>query len=355
MIKDARDKGILEVKTRFASERVNAEDLARAKARLRPEPLEQILAQIGALAPGKRVPTLHVYPCRTRNTLEPTWQHRILMFSNDCAEDLLKVLGSASVIGVAWGVMIANAVDAMQRTQADRGEPLQSDQTIIPLLGEPLGLTTTQHSSSVLASKLAGILNPRLKPENILSLAPVPAFIPANMTKAEIRAIRKLIGRITAYRKIYGAGESESQGEEKSVPWIHCVDAILTSISTEEKPLGFDNDGLIRAADIHRERLNDLVIGDLCGVVIPRPNLDRKSKKEIESIMAQWTGVRVDHLEACANRARNGAPGVIVLAIGANKASVVLGALRRGLIQHLFMDEDLADRLGEICAASPHD
>ena len=57
---------------------------------------------------------------------------------------------------------------------------------------------------------------------------------------------------------------------------------------------------------------------------------------------------------ACANRARNGAPGIIVLAIGANKASVVHEALRRGLIQHLFMDEDLADRLGEICAVPSH-
>jgi len=33
---------------------------------------------------------------------------------------------------------------------------------------------------------------------------------------------------------------------------------------------------------------------------------------------------------------------------------VVHEALRRGLIQHLFMDEDLADRLGEICAAPAH-
>jgi DNA-binding transcriptional regulator LsrR (DeoR family) len=107
------------------------------------------------------------------------------------------------------------------------------------------------------------------------------------------------------------------------VPWIDRVDAILTSISTEERPLGFDDDRLIRAAGIRRERLNDLVIGDLCGIVIPRPNLDSQSKSEIENIMARWTG--------------------------ANKASVVHEGLRRGLIQHLFMDEDLADRLGEIC------
>jgi hypothetical protein len=104
----------------------------------------------------------------------------------------------------------------------------------------------------------------------------------------------------------------------------------LTSISTEERPLGFDDDRLIRAAGIRKERLNDLVIGDLCGIVIPRPNLDSQSKSEIENIMARWTGARVEHLEACATRAQKGAPGVIVLAIGANKASVVHEGLRRG-------------------------
>ena len=250
--------------------------------------------------------------------------------------------------------MVATAIDAMKKAQTDRRDPRESAQTVIPLLGEPLGRTITQHSSSVLASKLAETFNPNVRPGSTLSLAPVPALIPEGMTKAEIRAIRKLIGRITAYHEIYGAEESDSHGKGKFVPWIGRVDAILTSISAQERPLGFDDDRLVRAAGIRRERLNELVIGDLCGAVIPRPHLDSASKNEIESIMERWTGVSLTQLEACANRARNGAPGIIVLAIGANKASVVHEALRRGLIQHLFMDEDLADRLGEICAVPSH-
>ncbi|MGA2909395.1 MAG: hypothetical protein ABSE36_16965 [Terracidiphilus sp.] len=348
LIRRAKEKQYLE--TRFVSEKVSDEDLARAKARLRKGPLQQLLSQVGVLASGTPMPTFHVYPCRSRNRSEATWRHRIQMFSSDCADDLVKVLASASVIGVAWGEMVASAVDAMQRKQADGHESPHPGKTIIPLLGEPLGRNISQHSSSVLASKLAETLNPKTEPGSTLSLAPVPALIPADMTKAEIGTIRKLIRRITAYREIYGAEERESDGEEKPVPWIDRVDAILTSISTEERPLGFDDDRLIRAAGIRRERLNDLVIGDLCGIVIPRPNLDSQSKSEIENIMARWTGARVEHLEACATRAQKGAPGVIVLAIGANKASVVHEGLRRGLIQHLFMDEDLADRLGEIGA-----
>jgi DNA-binding transcriptional regulator LsrR (DeoR family) len=363
LMREAKKTGILEVKTRFASERVSAEERARVEAKLRTEPLRQISSKIHALAPGKPIPTFHVYPCHSRNTSPVAWRHRIQEFSNDCADDLLKVLVSASVIGVAWGEMVANAVGAMQRVQQERRERRPSDQTIIPLLGEPLGRNITQYSSSILASKLAETLNPKpaqtpdpkSEPRSTLSLAPVPAFIPEGMTRAEINAIRKFIGKIGAYGEIYGADERGSRGEDKSLLWIDRVDTILTSISREEQPLGFDDDRLIHAAGIRRDRLNGLVIGDLCGVVIPRPNLDSQSKKEIKNIMARWTGIKVNHLEACAMRANKGAAGVIVLAIGSNKASVVYEALRRGLIQHLFMDEDLADRLGEICTASPHE
>jgi DNA-binding transcriptional regulator LsrR (DeoR family) len=356
LIADAKKEGILEETIRFVSDQLPQEKLERAKARLHVEPLED---RIAALSPGRR-PSLHIYPCHGRNTSAATWRHRIERFSGDCANDLLKVLASASIIGVAWGVMIASAVEAMQKMQTGRRVPGRSKQTIIPLLGEPLGRPITQHSSSVLASKLAEILdpNPDSKPGiTTLSLAPVPAFIPADFSRAETSAIRKLIRRITLYQEIFGAGDEKvSDGKGKSSPLIERVDAILTSVSSEERPLGFDDDGLIRAADIRRKRLNELVIGDLCGVVIPRSSLDRQAKTEIKRIMAQWTGVRLDHLEACATRARNGSnsgpAGVIVLAIGANKASVVHEALRRGLIQHLFMDEDLADKLGEICAPS---
>ncbi len=346
----AKRAGLLEEKIRFVSERISAEKLALAKARLHAEPLQQILPQIAAWAPGMTAPTLHIYPCHSRNTSEATWRHRIQAFSGDCAGDLLNVIAPASVIGVAWGEMVASAVDAMQRAQADQPGARREDQTVIPLLGEPLGRNINQHSSSVLASKLAEILNPKFEAGSTLSLAPVPALIPAEMTKPEIKAIRKLIRRITAYREIYGADEGEPSGNGESKPWIERVDAILTSISTQERPLGFSNDRLLSAAGMRRERVNDLVIGDLCGVVIPRPNLDSQSKAEIESILARWTGVRIDHLEACAARAQKGGPGVVVLAIGANKAPVVYEALRRGLVQHLFIDEDLADRLAEICA-----
>jgi DNA-binding transcriptional regulator LsrR (DeoR family) len=358
MISRARQNGILETKTRFASERVQPDELERAKAKIRRGPLQDILGKFGNDAAGQPPPIVHVYPSHGRDPSRPAWRLRIGEFSKDCAQDLFEVIESSSVIGVAWGEMVASTINAMDIKQKQTGGHAspRSERTVIPLLGEPLGRHITEYSSSVLASRLAEVLDPEIQPGSTLSLAPVPALIPADMTKGEIRAIRKLIGKITAYREIYGTDEQGPDGHGVCEPWIDRVDAILTSISTQERPLGFDDDRLIRAAGIRRERLNDLVIGDLCGVVVPRSNLDNTAKAEVENILARWTGVNMSHLQGCGKRALNRtpdrAPGVIVLAIGANKASVVHEALRKGLIQHLFTDEDLADRLEQICSKS---
>ena len=50
LIRRAKEKQYLE--TRFVSEKVSDEDLARAKARLRKGPLQQLLSQVGVLASG---------------------------------------------------------------------------------------------------------------------------------------------------------------------------------------------------------------------------------------------------------------------------------------------------------------
>jgi DNA-binding transcriptional regulator LsrR (DeoR family) len=353
LIKIARREGILQTKTTFIKE-LGEDELARILARVRPVELQESLSRVsvkGSKLPG---PVLHVYPSHSRNTSVAAWRHRIDEFANACAKDLLEVLAPASLIGVSWGNTLASAIAAMEKTVPARRATQQRARMAIPLIGEPLGLNISQHSSSVLAARLGEALNPDAEPgkTHSLSLAPVPALIPADMTESEIAAIRKLIGRITAYRAIFGPdGRAPSEGHENA-PLIRRIDAVLTSTSTHEWPLGFDDDSLIRTAGVPREQLNDLVIGDLCGAVIPRPNLDGKAKAEVESILRRWTGVKISQLRDCALRSQTGGPGVIVLAIGANKAQVVFEAVRRGLVQHLFTDQDLADELEEHCSAT---
>ena len=349
LLTDAAKDGYIETKTRFVREKVSEEDMERILARVRPARLQEILSKISVNASNLPGPVVHVYPSHSYNTTDAAWRYRRDEFARACAKDVLEVLEQASVIGVSWGDTVATVIAAMKKVAHDRGAIKPHKRTTIPLIGEPLGLNISHHSSSVLAARLEEALDPEVEPGqgHTLSLAPVPALIPADMTETEIQAIRKLIGRITAYREIFGTDRQNSTREQESVPLIRRIDAVLTSTSTHEWPLGFDEDNLIRTAGVSREKLNEWVIGDLCGAVISRPNLDDVAKAEVKSILKRWTGVTISQLRDCAARARGGAPGILVLAIGANKAPVVHAALRSGLIQHLFMDQDLADRLEE--------
>ena len=73
----------------------------------------------------------------------------------------------------------------------------------------------------------------------------------------------------------------------------------------------------------------------------------------MDSIVQRWTGVTIEQLRECVVRAqRKNAPGILVVAIGASKAPVVHAAVRSGLVQHLFTDQYLADRLEQICAGA---
>jgi hypothetical protein len=217
-----------------------------------------------------------------------------------------------------------------------------------------LGLNITQHSSSVLAAKLQYAANAGTDTaeSHSLSLAPVPALIPADMDESEIRVVRKFIGKITAYREVFGAEKDDIDASKDPVPLVDKLECVLTSTSTQERPLGFGGDNLIRVAGVPREKLNDLVVGDICGALIERPNLGEDARRSVADIRARWTGVTLAQLRACASRARAPRlPGVVVVAVGANKAPVVVASVRLGLVQHLFADQDLADHLEQICSA----
>jgi DNA-binding transcriptional regulator LsrR (DeoR family) len=352
LIAQAKARGYLETKVAFVDDHLDESMKRRIQERIRPTRLQEILLRISALSGEYTGPVLHVYPSNSKVTTAAAWRHRIDEFSTACASDLLDVLGRASVIGVSWGDMVANTIDAIRKAANERLAGKRGVRTI-PLLGEPLGRNITRHSSSVLAAQLEEVLNPYMETgrEHGLSLAPVPALIPSDMSEPEINAIRKLIGRIAAYREIFGNGERDSS-DESSLPWIDRIDAVLTSVSTQERSLSFFDDSLIRAAGVSREKLNELVIGDLCGALIPRSNLNDKARAEVDDIIRRWTGVTISQLQSCAARSKSGAPGVIVVAIGANKAPVVYAAIRSGLVQHLFTDQDLADGLEQICSTS---
>ena len=104
---------------------------------------------------------------------------------------------------------------------------------------------------------------------------------------------------------------------------------------------------LAQIGGIPRERLKELIKGDVAGALIKRAKLTPVREREVEDIGKKyWTGIREENLFDIASRARKtGKPGVIIVAIGGNKADVLLAVLKMGLVNELIIDHDLAEAL----------
>ena len=125
------------------------------------------------------------------------------------------------------------------------------------------------------------------------------------------------------------------------------------------------------APPLTREDFEAYTFGDIGGVYLLRPDLaerialrnaktgaltgnalsERKAivEAKVKRINAQWTGIQREHVARCAERARSSqqTPGVIVLAVGRAKSGIVIEAVNQSLVNHLLIDQDLADALVE--------
>ena len=67
-------------------------------------------------------------------------------------------------------------------------------------------------------------------------------------------------------------------------------------------------------------------------------------------IEARWTGVSLEQIRLSAEKSYNqSTSGVVVIAVDGDtqKVDVLMEGIRRGLINHLILDQTLADRLEE--------
>lgn len=65
----------------------------------------------------------------------------------------------------------------------------------------------------------------------------------------------------------------------------------------------------------------------------------------VEELRKRWTGLKIEHLEACSSRAFAervaSRPGVTLLSFGASHSEIVLEAIRRGIVNQLIIGSDL--------------
>ena len=173
----------------------------------------------------------------------------------------------------------------------------------------------------------------------------VPAFFPVQFDETELAVAWGLVGFCEAYLRIFGNPDKSNTSTDSSAvrknPLIHRIDTVLTSISIEGRPFGFG-----KAASLIAPQLSEVLVGDIGGVPLKKPNLPPAREDLFRKLYQRWTGLRKEHLQTCAARAQRGertesAAGVILAAMGEDKAGCVIEAVRARLVNHIVIDTGL--------------
>jgi DNA-binding transcriptional regulator LsrR (DeoR family) len=278
---------------------------------------------------------------------------RLWHFAPGAGRELLEWLEHSNLVGVAWGGTLSAVIERMEE-RAPR--PAESRAQVIPTSGEPLGSNAGEDSSSRLAARLALALNG--VPGDPLSLAGMPALIPREFQneRDEIGVIRRLLDHAPAYQKIFGSSRAARAG---TPPLIDRLDALVTSVGWSRSDLAETE---LREIGKLTNKQRALMLGDIGGALVPQPKLTASERLEFEQISALSTGLKLTHCERLAGVARESAArhhrhptaGVIVIAIGKNKARLIHEVIRLGLVNRLICDDELARSLAAECGISMH-
>jgi DNA-binding transcriptional regulator LsrR (DeoR family) len=197
-------------------------------------------------------------------------------------------------------------------------------------------------SASNLASRLDEMVNGDAARSHSYWLAGVPSHCPIQgrpgqhrpFGASEAATVREYIEHLPAYRKIF-------TGSEGAAPLADSLDMILTSCGPKERPLGYEGVQWLESIGVTRERAARLVAGDISGILLKAAKLSIEDARLVDTINDAWMGAKLQHLARCARRALDRSlPGVVVCAIGANKAGSVHEIIRLGIANHLLIDTD---------------
>jgi len=268
---------------------------------------------------------------------------------------VIDLLATGERWGVTWGHNVGCVIGEIVKDPANRAAFAKAPR-VVPLCGDPFDVVPTSESSSVLAEQLDVYLNGEHR-QDLLSLRNVPSYIPGNneggFTRCEIAGIKKFVLRCKAYQRIFGVSRFQLGARIKrtysGTPLADQLDGILTSVSSDQRTFLYGPATMIPMTQSEQRWLNANAF-DIAGVCLARSSSDGKSDPLLARLRVQWTGVTLEQLEACAERAcrkRGPAspPGVVVVAIGVQKANSVAECLRLGLINHLICSADLAGQL----------
>jgi DNA-binding transcriptional regulator LsrR (DeoR family) len=324
--------GVLRAQPTLLEEKVDAAELDLARQRVSGNFLE-VEKQVRKLAPAGLCFRLHTVSAKD-----------LQAFHDQAAQVVANLLSGDLIVGTMWGSTIDKIIDGVARFARPSSN---SGLRALPLAGDPLYLLNQenqQYSASVLAAKLERAFVGKTLAD-LPSLNGVPAYISRQLMTDQKKAavLNDFIRAIPGYHRIFGP-----------IGYVHRIDTVLTGVGVFATSPQQTTATFIRERERQEgtdfARLRDLIWGDFAGILLPRNRISAADKNFVKSMNQGWTGVTLDQLKEVARKAKTGSPpGVIAVGFSAeNKTGILRESLRRGLINHLVVDEVLAKELAQV-------
>jgi DNA-binding transcriptional regulator LsrR (DeoR family) len=346
LLKKAEGQGLYRETVHFDYEKLSPERIAQIRLLDYVEHLRARLRACGTdpQEPKKQVfQQVHVFDSGSVDDTPRGMDARLTRLGFEAARCLSAFVYHSKELGLAWGTTLSSVIKGLDSVQM---QDVLGQRVVrfIPTCGEPYGTASFGGSSSLLAAELDRRVNRQAG--SALSLSGIPVVIPKEFADSgEDKIIRRFIEHSPNYREIFGSAGNSGKG------LVNKLDTILTSVGASEWHWRMCGIELCEIGGIDRGEFEQIVLGDLGGVLLPRSEYPKPEEdRRLREIAELWTGIKREHYHAVA---RKGGPhrGVVVFAIGANKARIVYRAIRAGLVNHLVCDQALAYALCRECGA----
>ncbi len=340
LLAHAEQHQYLVIEQRFAREKFDDDWLREIEQLLNPPQLVDDLQRF-CIREGIALPGLRTFESGPGNTDIRLAQRRA-RFGKMAAGRIVELIERSRVVGVAWGRTLGSVVDGIQASHLPFSPPHHIE--FAAVCAELVSLAQSGHSSSMLASAMDGIFNTR--PGECPQLTAFPAYVPLRYDDAVRRSIWTYINDTAGYRRVFSGPEA----------LIGRMDMMITGVGSSNSPIHGSFDEFVSAGEVDADALRKLVLGDMAGILIPRPDLDRADARTVAALNEMSTGIRLDHVQAIAQRGFSNpdCAGVVVLALRSERAGIVLELVRRQLVNELIIDHATARALQDLLSSELH-
>lgn len=273
-----------------------------------------------------------------------SYEDPIRIFARPMAAYLSRQFANPNLktLGISWGVTLLRILEASRELihpALRQNNPIE----FLPIAGSPPDAEKFNKTSSAnLAGAFSRLLNGDQGESDSFS---VGGWIPASFSPQETKIIRRFAFTSPSYDEAFREGGL-----------INKLDCVVTSVGAINDFSGLWLKAAVKASHLSEKDFSALTVGNMAGCFLPKPGLSKRESQIFDRVNERWLGIQVAHLKQCAKRAtRKSVPGVVLTAIGAGKVSIVLEAIRHGLVNVLCCDFHLAKGLETACEKTPED